>query len=122
MKSNLLAVFLACLVVAPALMSCMRKEGRTVRVEVPAMQSELDVRIVTNAALNEVLGRYAGRHECEIDVNRGIVLYHEGSRLLSQSYLRQIVSALARVGYDARVLVARHNPPPTSLVINGRVV
>jgi hypothetical protein len=86
------------------------------------MKSELDLRIVTNAALNEIVGRYVSRHAYEMDVNRGLVLYHEGSQLLSREYQLRIVQSLGRVGYEARILVARHNPPPTDLVLHGQLV
>jgi len=107
-----LPVRLAGLAAAFLSASCMRQSHRTVEIQVPEMQSARDVRIVTNAALNEVVGRSGVQHAYEIGLERGLLLYHEGPRLLSMEYQRHIERCLRDIGYEARVLTVRHQPAP----------
>lgn len=101
-------------VFAMAAAACMRLEHRTEQLRVPDMATARDIRIVTNAALNEAIGRYDGiRNEAEVEVARGLVLYHESSRLLSEAYRRRLLDGLREVGYEARYLSVGHNPPFT---------
>jgi copper chaperone CopZ len=89
----------------------MRKDDRTVRIAVPDLKTEQDIRIVTNAALNELVGRYTGKFQYEMDIGRGLVLYHESHGLQTAAYQRRIVECLRAAGYDARFLAVAHNPP-----------
>lgn len=94
-----------------AAMSCRRTDVRMALVDVPRMTDELQVRIVTNAALNEVVGRYDGiKHDYEIDMAKGIVRYHESRRLMSGEYRARIVARIKEVGFDAKVVEAGPNP------------
>ena len=96
-----------------AAISCRRSDIRTAAVDVPDMSDARSIRIVTNAALAEVVGEYDGIQSAyEIDLSRKLVLYHESHRLLSPEYQRRIEGRIAEVGFAARVMGARHNPPP----------
>ena len=96
-----------------AAISCRRSDVRSTVIEVPQMDDALSVRIVTNAALDEVVGQYDGtRNEAEVDLSKKTVLYHEGERLRSPDYRRRIEAKIAEIGYNARVTGVRHNPPP----------
>jgi hypothetical protein len=116
MRMLLVVVLLALMCTA-----CMRKDDRTVRIAVPDLKTEQDIRIVTNAALNEVAGHFAAKFRCEIDVNRGLVIYHESPKLLSLDYQQRIIQCLGEVGYQARVLAAGHNPPAPLQLAQGEV-
>jgi len=77
------------------------------------MATSRDIRIVTNAALNEIEGRYDGiQNAYEADIERGLILYHEGAHLLNPAYRHRIESSIASIGYRARVIGVRRNPPP----------
>lgn len=105
-----------------AAVSCRRSDLRAAFVDVPQMSDVTSVRIVTNAALDEVVGQYDGiQNQYEIDLNRKLVLYHESQRLLSPEYQRQIEARISEVGFSARVLNARHNPPPPVTTLDGPV-
>ena len=103
-----------------ALAACMRIDRKSMTIAVPEMGSAKQVRIVTNAALEEVIGHYdAFRHEYEIDLTRGIVLYHEGDQLLSAAYRQRIEKSLSQVGFVARIVSVAFNPPPPRLTPQG---
>jgi len=95
-----------------AAISCRRSELRTVAIDVPQMGDARCIRIVTNAALDEVVGQYDGvPNDIEVDLSKRIVLYHESHRLLSSAYQRQIEARIQEVGLEANVLDVRLNPP-----------
>jgi hypothetical protein len=95
---------------------------RTAVIDVPQMSDATSVRIVTNAALDEVLGQYDGiQNQYEIDMTRKLVLYHESQRLLSPEYQRRIEARISEVGFKARVLDARLHPPPPVATVDGPV-
>ena len=103
-----------------AVVSCRRSEMRVVKIDVPQMSDERGARIVTNAALNEVVGQYDGiAHAIEIDLSKKLVLYHESERLSSPAYLRHIAERIREVGFKARILGAGLNPPPLVLDDDG---
>ena len=113
-----LAGLLATLVTA----ACMRIEQHAVRLEVPDMAGARDIRIVTNAALNEIIGRYDGiKNDVEVDIARGLVLYHEGHRLQNEAYRRHIEECLREVGFEATFQAVRLNPPPPVPTTRGFV-
>lgn len=93
---------------------------RTVTVSVPEMADQRAIRIVTNAALDEVIGRYDGtQHDYEVDLAKRVVLYHEGPGLRSRDYQRKIEARIQEVGLDARVVEVRLNPPVPVPTANG---
>jgi hypothetical protein len=109
-KLNLLLLFLAAGLLAA--ISCRRSDLRMTTISVPQMADARSIRIVTNAALDEVVGRYDGtKNDCEVDLANSAVLYHEGQRLLSSDYQRQIEDRIREIGYEARVIRAGLNPP-----------
>lgn len=90
-----------------------RADARTVVVSVPEMAGERDVRIVTNAALDEIRGRYDGvLHEYRVDLERKVLLYHEGPRLLQPGYQREIEARIREIGQGARIVQVAANPHP----------
>ena len=95
-----------------------RSDPRRAEIHVPAMSDTRTIRIVTNAALDEVVARYDGtQNDYEVDLPKKLVLYHENQRLLSPEYQRRIEARIGDVGFTARVAGARFNPPlplPTS--------
>lgn len=110
-KQWLMGVLGMCAVIA-AVVACRRTDVRTVRIDVPQMNSEREIRIITNATLDEVVGRYDGiQHDYEIDLSRKLVLYHESQNLLSPDYQARIVARLREVGFTARIIDVRLNPP-----------
>ncbi len=111
-KTFLLTSLWLCLGVL-AVVSCRHSAVETVTVNVPQMAGDRIVRIVTNAALDAIVGRYDGtHHEYEIDLTKKIVLYHESHKLTSPYYQRQIEARIRQVGFRATVLSAGFNPPP----------
>jgi hypothetical protein len=101
-----------CFVLCVAALACRRSDLRSAVLSVPGMEDERAVRIVTNAVLDEAVGRYDGMtHAYEVDVGRGVVLYHESGRLTQPEYQRRIVECIQEVGYEARVLTVALNPP-----------
>lgn len=109
-KLNLFVLFVAAGLLAA--MSCRRSDLRTTVIRVPQMTDARAIRIVTNAALDEVVGRYDGtKNDCEIDLANSSVLYHEGPRLQSPEYQRQLENRIREVGYEARVIRVALNPP-----------
>ncbi len=78
-------------------------DPQTTPIHVPEMADAVSVRIATNAALNEVVGRYDGfKKDYAVDMANGIVLYHEGENLFSPSYQSRIESCVAEVGFKAK--------------------
>lgn len=108
LRSGILAGLLGLTAVLGA--SCVRQPQRTVEIKVPGMQTERDVRIVTNAALNEVVGRATLQHGYDICAEKGTLFYYEGSRLLSREYQQHILRCLREIGYEARIVEVRHWP------------
>lgn len=107
------------LLLCASLASRHRDNERTVTVNVPQMASERDVRIVTNAALDEIRGRYDGiRHAYQVDRRNHAVIYHEGRRLLDPAFRAQIERRIREIGFDAHFTQAAANPPPP--LRNGR--
>jgi hypothetical protein len=99
-----------------------RSDVVTAVVRVPRMAGDQAVRIVTNAALDEIVGRYDGtQNDCEIDLSRSILLYHESPKLLAPAYQRRIVACLREVGFAAQVAGARLNPPAAVPTVYGPI-
>lgn len=118
-RSATLAVAAAFAIAATA---CFRDDARAVTLAVPDMATARDLRIVTNAALNEIVGRYDGiKNDAEADLARGLLVYHEGERLRDEGYRRHIAACLRDVGYDAAFLAVRLNPPPPVPTSRGLV-
>lgn len=113
---------LAGFLVVLATAACMRTEQHAIRLDVPGMATARDIRIVTNAALNEIVGRYdSTRNDVEVDLARGLVLYHEGGRLEDAAYRRHIEDRLREVGFEATFQAVRLNPPPPVPTTRGLV-
>ena len=107
---------------ASAVMSCRNSDVRTVRIEVPDMIGKKAVRIVTNAALDEISGRYDRlRHGYDVDLAKGLVLYHESSALLAPPYQRRIEARIQEVGFQARVVSAGLNPSSPINTVDGPI-
>ncbi|MBT7067587.1 MAG: hypothetical protein HN919_14905 [Verrucomicrobia bacterium] len=105
---------------AVAAISCRRSDMRTAVVDVPGMSDAMDIRIVTNAALDQVVGQYDGvKSDYDVDLSRKIVLYHESRNLMSPAYQRKIVDRIAEVGFTAEVIKAGFNPPSPVDTIDG---
>ena len=118
---TLALIALACGMLAIAA-SCRRSDMRTALIRVPGLSSQTAVRIATNAALDVVVGRYDGiQNHYEVDLDRKLVLYHESQRLLSRPYQQRIVARIAEVGFGARVVNARLNPPAPTPTVDGLV-
>lgn len=123
MNRRVMLLVAGSLVVLAAAVSCRRSDLRTAVVDVPGMDDSRAVRIVTNAALDQVIGRFdSNKNAYEVDLSRKIVVYHESrQRLLSREYQRHIMARIAEVGFEARVLGARLNPPEPVQAVNGIV-
>lgn len=119
MKLRSWLLFDVCSLVAALCTCCARDTRRTVEIRVPEMQSERDIRIVTNAALNEVVGRAAHQHAYDICADKGVLYYYEGARLLARDYQRHIERCLREVGYEARIVAVEHRPAPAMPTPNG---
>lgn len=112
----------AALITILAAAACRQSYVRTAVIDVPQMANSTAIRIVTNAALDEVVGRCDGtQHDHEIDVARKVVLYHESRKLMSPEYQRQIEARIRQVGFDARVVTARPNPPAPVPTADGPI-
>jgi len=95
-----------------ATVSCSRSDIKTMTVKVPQMTTTRDVRIVTNAALEEVVGIYERIPSTyEVDLSKKLVIYNETQQLLNPAYLNHIKSRLAEVGFKGSVVSVQHNPP-----------
>lgn len=113
---------LAGFLVGVGLTACARQDMRSVELRVPDMDDPRAVRIVTNAALNEVVGSYDGVHcAYEVDVSRSLVLYHETARLTDPVFRREITRRLEEVGFQAQIRSVRLNPPPLTPTRQGLV-
>lgn len=120
MKKVLLFAALGLGIGITTMTACRQSDPRTMIIRVPEMADARAVRIVTNAALDEVAGRYDGiTHEYEADLSKRIILYHESHRLRSPAYQRRIVARIREVGYDARFLRVGHNPPDPVPTVEG---
>jgi hypothetical protein len=96
-----------------AAVSCRRSDLRVAIIDVPQMTGDRAIRIVTNATLDEIVGRYDGtQHGYEIDLSKKLILYHEGQRLCSREYQRRIEARLGEVGFEAHVVGVHFNPTP----------
>lgn len=117
-----LAVLLAVAIGLPLASSCRRSDPRAAVIDIPGLCSARDVRIVTNAALDEVVAACDGiQHDLEMDITKGVVLYHESQALLNPDYQRRIEARLAEVGFPAKVVSVRHNPPALVPTVDGPV-
>jgi hypothetical protein len=114
------AAALAVGVVLAILTSCRQSDLHTTVISVPGMSDALAVRIVTNAALDQVVGRYDGiQNETQIDLAKGVVLYHETARLADTAYQRKIEARTAEVGFPGRILAVGLNPPKPVPTVDG---
>ena len=103
-----------------AAVSCRRTDMKKVTISVPGMSDARSIRIVTNAALDEVVGRVDGiMHDYEVDLAGQVVLYHESGRLLAPEYQRRIVACISQVGFKAVVKSVRLNPPALVQTLDG---
>lgn len=84
--------------------ACFRNETSHLTVRVPDMATEIDARIATNAALNEVVGSVGTlMHDFEFNLETQTLIYHEGRQLRSPQYLNMLISSLADVGMAAEI-------------------
>jgi hypothetical protein len=98
---------LAAVLAAAAAAACMRIDEASATIRVPAMATERDRIIVTNAAQHQLAGEMPDRkHFCQISVPRGIVAYHEGPALRDTRYVDRIRQSLASAGYAADAIAA----------------
>ena len=102
----------ALLIAAMALAMTFRSDTGQACIRVPGLDGPLACRQVTDAAMNEVAGRGCGRHDCEVDLGRGLLLYHEGRDLFRPDVQRRLEACLAETGLTARVLAVQPNPQP----------
>ncbi len=115
-----MVLFAVVAMAAVAVMSCRRSDMRTAVIDVPGMSDAMDIRIVTNAALDEVVGQYDGvKSDYDVDLSRKIVLYHESRNLMSPAYQRRIVDRIAEVGFSAEVIKTGFNPPSPVDTVDG---
>ena len=115
-----MVLFAVVAMAAVAAISCRRSDMRTAVIDVPGMSDAMDIRIVTNAALDEVVGQYDGvKSDYDVDLSRKIVLYHESRNLMSPAYQRRIVDRIAEVGFSAEVIKTGFNPPSPVDTVDG---
>jgi ribosome-binding protein aMBF1 (putative translation factor) len=106
-----------------AVISCRKSDIRYAMIEIPGMSDARSVRIATNAALHEVVGRFDGiKNDTEIDLSRKVLLYHEGHRLVQPDYQQRIRARIAEVGYASKILAAGLNEPPKVKAMDGNGV
>lgn len=99
-----------------------RSDVRTGRFHVPELASERDIRIVTNAALEEILGRYDGvQHRYQVDLPRGLVVYHDPGLVTDAGFRDRVVSRIAEVGYAATFQQVARNPLPPARSQKGEL-
>ena len=91
--------------------SCHRQDTQTTTVHIPEMSTARDVRIVTNAALNEVVGVYTPRNRCKVDLVKKRIIYSESPRLRTPDYLNRITFCIAEVGFPGKILRVQEDPP-----------
>lgn len=102
---------------------CFRAEVSEVAIHLPQMESERDSRIVTNAALDEVVGSLGSlKHEYEFDLNNHVMIYHESQQLMSPQYRDLLLASLKAVGLDAEIETAAFNPLPALRVPDGGIM
>jgi hypothetical protein len=122
MKKQVVLMLAGLLMSTLAVISCRRSDVCSIVINVPQMSDERSIRIITNAALDEIVGQYDGmKNDCEIDLAKQTVLYHEGQRLLSTDYLRHIEACIGEVGLNAHAAGARLDPPPLVPTVDGPV-
>lgn len=120
MKTRFLWIALVLVVGVLSALSCRRSDIRTLIIDVPQMADARDVRIVTNAALDEMVGRYDSiQNAYEVDLSKKLVLYHESPRLFAPEYQRRIEARIADVGFTARVTHCGLNPPTPVPTVDG---
>jgi len=99
--------------------SCRRSDMRVATIDVPEMEGERAVRIVTNSVANEVVGRMDRRQkEHKADLENGFFYYYEGPALKNVAYRESILGNIRDVGLEADVLHVWHCPPPPVKVEN----
>lgn len=83
---------------------------------VPGMTTPLQARVATNSVLHQVTASEKefgnDRANCEIDLDRHRVFYHDGVRLRHADYNRRIVAAIRQIGYPIQMASVRPNPRP----------
>ena len=96
------------------IISCYRPDIFSVTIDVPEMSDDLAVRIITNAALNEIEKDFpTPGHEIEIDLGNTRLNYHEqGPRVMEAAYRERISACLRQVGYEPTFHHAGFNPTP----------
>jgi hypothetical protein len=120
-KRGVLAWMVLCAAVL-TIVSCRRSDVRVATISVPQMSDAKSIRIVTNAALDEIVGKYDGiKNQYEVDLTKKQILYHESQRLFSPEYQRRIKARIAEVGYSSSFASVRHNPPPPVPTTKGLV-
>lgn len=103
--------------------ACFRSEIAELTIHVPRMESKRDARIVTNAAMEEVVGYLDGiRHEVEIDLENHRILYHESDQLLDPHYQAKIIGCLSEVGFAAEIVQAEFNPLAPIKLYNNTIL
>lgn len=103
--------------------ACFRAETSRTAIHIPQMENERDSRIVTNAALNEVVGCITPiKHDYEFDLQNHVVLYHETQRLASVEYRVQLIESLKAVGLQANVVNAGFNPVKPKRLPDGDIL
>ncbi len=117
--SKLWVLSLASTFLVFACSSCRRDAMQVVHIDVPDMNNERAVRIITNSVANEVVGQFDGyKKDYKADLKSGFFYYYESSLLKNASYQQSIVNSIRDVGLEAQVLHAWHCPPPPVKVKN----
>jgi hypothetical protein len=120
---NSFAIGVFGVLVCALLTGCFRNETSELTINVPGMENERDARIVTNAALNEVVGSLGSlKHAYEFNVETHVVLYHESQRLVSPVYQHQLIASLNAVGLEAKIMNTGFNPLPVRRFPDGAVM
>lgn len=102
---------------------CFRNEISQLTVHVPAMSTEQDARIVTNAALNEVVGCLESlKHDYEFDLEKGMVTYHGSRKLMSEIYRSNLTTSLGAIGLKANIVRVGFNPLRALRMPDGSVI
>jgi hypothetical protein len=67
--------------------ACFRVDTHDLQLYVPGMLTDRDLVLVTNAAQRELMGEFSDiRHECKVDLERSLLVYYEGPRVLDRRY------------------------------------
>ena len=97
--------------------SCFRPDTESVTIHVPEMQSERDVRIITNAVLYEIVGRPGGpvqqNFRTQIDLPQQYVMHHASSQMISGRYRAELAAQMKAAGYESSLLTTGRNPDKT---------